>query len=68
MNDVRDDCGVENQSGRDRRRMNRELRAIRSYAEARLKPVLSRTQRDELKTILEAWDDELGSGTLVASR
>lgn len=67
MKDVRDDCGVENQSGRGRRRMNRELRAIRSYAEARLKLVLSRAQRDELKTILEAWDDELGR-TLVASK
>jgi len=68
MKDVRDDCGVENRSGRGRRRMKRELRAIRSYAEARLKPVLSRAQREELKTILEAWDDELGSGTLLASK
>jgi hypothetical protein len=32
-----------------------------------LKLVLSRAQRDELKRILEAWDDELGR-TLVASK
>lgn len=69
MNDVReDDRGVEDRCGPGCRRMKRELRAIRSYAEARLKPVLSRAQRDELKTILEAWDDELASGTLLASK
>jgi hypothetical protein len=68
MKDVRDDRGVENRSGPGRRRMNRELRAIRSYAQARLKRVLSRAQRDELKTILGAWDAELGSGTRLASK
>jgi hypothetical protein len=68
MKDVRDDREVENRSGPGRRRMNRELRAIRSYAEARLKRVLSRAQRCELQTILEAWDDELGSGSLLASK
>jgi hypothetical protein len=68
MKDVRDDRDVENRSGPGRRRMNRELRAIRSYAEARLKRVLSRAQRCELQTILEAWDAELGSGTLLASK
>lgn len=67
MNDVRDDRDVE-RSGPGRRRMNRELRAIRSYAQARLKRVLSRAQRCELMTILEAWDAELGSGTLLASK
>ena len=67
MADVRDDRGVENRSGPGRRRMNRELRAIRSYAQARLKRVLSCAQRSELKRILESWDDELGR-TLVASK
>jgi hypothetical protein len=66
MNDVREDGSVQ-RSGPGRRRMNRELRAIRSYAQARLKRVLSRAQRCELKTILEAWDAELGR-TLVASK
>ena len=68
MKDVRDDRDVENRSGPGRRRLNRELRAIRSYAEARLKRVLSRAQRCELQTILEAWDAELGSGSLLASK
>lgn len=69
MNDVReDDRGVEDRCGPGRRRMNRELRAIRSYAQARLKPVLSRRQRDELRAILAAWDDELESGTLLAAK
>ena len=68
MKDVRDDRDVENRSGPGRRRMNRELRAIRSYAQARLKPVLSWAQRAELRSILEAWDDELGRGTLLASK
>jgi hypothetical protein len=68
MNDVREDRGVEDRCGPRRRRMNRELRAIRSYAQARLKPVLSRAQRDELKTILEAWDDELERGSLLAAK
>ena len=68
MNDVREDRGVEDRCGPRRQRMNRELRAIRSYAQARLKPVLSWAQRAELRTILEAWDDELGRGTLLVSR
>ena len=68
MNDVREDRDVESRSGAGRRRVNRELRAIRSYAQARLKPVLSWAQRCELQTILEAWDDELGRGTLLAAK
>jgi hypothetical protein len=68
MNDVRDDRDVESRSGPGRRRMNRELRAIRAYAQARLKPVLCWAQRCELQTILEAWNDELESGTLLAVR
>ena len=68
MNDVREDRGVEDRCGPGRRRMNRELRAIRSYAQARLKPVLSWAQRAELRSILEAWDDELGRGTLLAAK
>jgi hypothetical protein len=68
MKDVRDNRDVESRSGPGRRRMNRELRAIRAYAQARLKPVLSWAQRCELQTILEAWNDELGSGSLLASK
>jgi septal ring factor EnvC (AmiA/AmiB activator) len=68
MNDVREDRGVEDRCGPRRRRMNQELRAIRAYAQARLKPVLSWTQRAELRAILAAWDDELGRGTLLAAK
>ncbi len=67
MKAVRDDYGVENQSRRSRRRMSRELRAIRSHADARLKQVLSRAQMEELRKIRREWRDEfrgvVASGT-----
>jgi hypothetical protein len=67
MSDVRGDYDG-NRSRRDRRRMERELRAIRSYAEDRLKRVLSWAQMEELRAIHAEWGKELGSGTLLASK
>jgi hypothetical protein len=67
MKAVRDDYGVENQSRRSRRRMARELRAIRSHADERLKLILSRAQMEELRTMRKEWRDEfrteVASGT-----
>lgn len=68
MRAVREDYGAANPSRSSRRRMARELRAIRSYAEERLKRVLSRAQMNELKAIRKAWDEELESGTVLASK
>jgi hypothetical protein len=47
--------------------MARELRAIRSHGEARLKLILSRAQMEELRTMRKEWRDEfrteVASGT-----
>jgi hypothetical protein len=68
MKAVRDDYGVENQTRRSRRRMARELRAIRSHADERLKMILSRAQMDELKTIRREWRDEIPSWAALGTR
>jgi hypothetical protein len=58
MKAARDDYGGENQSRRSRRRMARELRAIRSYANERLKLILSKEQLWELRAMRKEWRDE----------
>lgn len=68
MKDVRDDCGAEDQSRRSRRRMVRELRAIRSHADERLKLFLSRAQIEELKSIRKEWRDEFRAEVARAAR
>jgi hypothetical protein len=68
MKAVRDDYGVENQSRRSRRRMARELRAIRSHGDARLKLILSRAQMEELRTIRRQWRDETPSWAVLGTR
>ncbi|HEV8608593.1 MAG TPA: hypothetical protein VGS98_00785 [Thermoanaerobaculia bacterium] len=68
MKAVRDDYGVENQTRRSRRRMARELRAIRSHADERLKLILSRAQMEELKTIRKEWRDEISSWAALGTR
>jgi hypothetical protein len=68
MKAVRDDYGVENQSRRSRRRMARELRAIRSHADERLKLILSRAQMEELRTIRKEWRDEIPSAATLGTR
>jgi len=68
MSDVRDDYGLGDRSRRSRRRMQRELRAIRAYAEERLKLSLSRAQMEELEVIRDAWGEELESGTVLSSK
>jgi hypothetical protein len=65
---VRDDYAVENQTRRIRRRMARELRAIRSHADARLKLILSKAQMGELKTIHKEWRDEIPSWAALETR
>jgi hypothetical protein len=50
------------------RRLARELRAIRSHADARLKRILSWTQMYELYAILEGWEDEPEGLSVTASR
>ena len=68
MKAVRDDYGVENQSRRSRRRMARELRAIRSHGDARLKLILSRAQMEELRAIRREWRDEIPSWAVLGTR
>lgn len=68
MKDVRDDYGFEGQGRRSRRRMARELRAIRSYADERLKLFLSRAQIEELKSIRKDWRDEFPTEVALAAR
>ncbi|HEU5251454.1 MAG TPA: hypothetical protein VFW15_15835 [Thermoanaerobaculia bacterium] len=68
MKDVRDDYGVEDQSPRSRRRMVRELRAIRSHADERLKLFLSRAQIEELRSIRKEWRDEFRTEVTLAAR
>lgn len=68
MKDVRDDSGVEGRSPRSRRRMVRELRAIRSHADERLKLFLSRAQIEELKTIRKEWRDDFRTEVTLAAR
>jgi hypothetical protein len=58
MKAARDDYGGENQSRRSRRRMARELRAIRSHANERLKLILSKEQLWELRAMRKEWRDE----------
>ena len=50
------------------RRHARELRAIRSHADARLKRILTWTQREELREILAEWQDEPESGFVATSK
>jgi hypothetical protein len=68
MKAVRDDYGVEDQTRRSRRRMARELRAIRAHGDERLKLILSRAQMEELKTIRKEWRDEIPSWAALGTR
>jgi hypothetical protein len=68
MRDVRDDYGFGDQSRRSRRRMARELRAIRLHADERLKLFLSTAQIEVLKTIRKDWRDELPTEVASATR
>jgi hypothetical protein len=68
MKAVRDDYGVENQTRRSRRRMARELRAIRSHADKRLKLILSWAQMEELRTIRREWRNEIPSWAVLGTR
>ena len=68
MKAVRDDYGVENQSRRSRRRMARELRALRLHADERLKLILSKAQMEELRTIRKEWRDEISSAAALGTR
>jgi hypothetical protein len=61
MQAVRDDYASQSQTGRNRRRMERELRAIRAHANARLKRILSWTQMAELQEMRREWWDEAPS-------
>ena len=68
MKAMRDDYEVENQSRRSRRRMARELRALRLHADERLKLILSKAQMEELRTIRKEWRDEISSAAALGTR
>jgi hypothetical protein len=67
MKAVREDYVLAEGNPSTRRRLARELRAIQSHADARLKRVLSWEQMEEFRAIRREWRDEPAPGVVVAS-
>jgi hypothetical protein len=65
MKAVRSDYVLADNSS-TRRRLARELRAIQSHADARLKRVLSWEQMEQFRAIRREWRDEPAPGVVAA--